>query len=445
MTLNEASQMKPIMVIAGTRPEIIKLAPVLKWLESLSIEYIFVWSGQHYDYELSKIFFEELKIPSPNENLNVKSGTHAEQTAKIMIGLERLIKKYSPSVVVSEGDTNTVVASSLVALKCLVPFAHVEAGLRSWNMCMPEEVNRKIADAIATLHFAPTELAAMNLLFEGISPRCIHITGNTIVDVVSEYKNLARTRGEELISRLGLDRYDYILVTVHRAENTDNPQRLASIVMALKELSQHYSILFPIHPRTKKRLNELGLLQYLQNVKMVKPMGYLEFLGALIYARTVLTDSGGVQEEAFTLKIPTVVLRYNTERPETTMFHISVLAGADKDKIVKLALMQAERIEEVRSLNFENPLGDGFAGKRIAKILKKATEDKLVIEEPDLREMPVVEYRLLGKDNMKDSSSFDLLVAFDENGRPMLPKRSASSFIARVRGRFNDKNPFNSK
>jgi UDP-N-acetylglucosamine 2-epimerase (non-hydrolysing) len=445
MTLNEASQMKPIMVIAGTRPEIIKLAPVLKWFESLSIEYIFVWSGQHYDYELSKIFFEELKIPSPNENLNVKSGTHAEQTAKMMIRLERLIKKYSPSVVVSEGDTNTVVASSLVALKCLVPFAHVEAGLRSWNMCMPEEVNRKIADAIATLHFAPTELAAMNLLFEGISPRCIHITGNTIVDVVSEYKNLARTRGEELISRLGLDRYDYILVTVHRAENTDNPQRLASIVMALKELSQHYSILFPIHPRTKKRLNELGLLQYLQNVKMVKPMGYLEFLGALIYARTVLTDSGGVQEEAFTLKIPTVVLRYNTERPETTMFHISVLAGADKDKIVKLALMQAERIEEVRSLNFENPLGDGFAGKRIAKILKKATEDKLVIEEPDLREMPVVEYRLLGKDNMKDSSSFDLLVAFDENGRPMLPKRSVSSFIARVRGRFNDKNPFNSK
>jgi UDP-N-acetylglucosamine 2-epimerase (non-hydrolysing) len=445
MTLNEASQMKPIMVIAGTRPEIIKLAPVLKWLESLGIEYIFVWSGQHYDYELSKIFFEELKIPSPNKNLNVKSGTHAEQTAKIMIRLERLIKKYSPSVVVSEGDTNTVVASSLVALKCLVPFAHVEAGLRSWNMCMPEEVNRKIADSIATLHFAPTELAAINLLFEGISPRCIHITGNTIVDVVGEYKNLARTRGEELISRLGLDRYDYILVTVHRAENTDNPQRLASIVMALKELSQHYNILFPIHPRTKKRLNELGLLQYLQNVKMVKPMGYLEFLGALIYARTVLTDSGGVQEEAFTLKIPTVVLRYNTERPETTMFHISVLAGADKDKIVKLALMQAERVEEVRSLNFENPLGDGFAGKRIAKILKKATEDKLVIEEPDLREMPVVEYRLLGKDNMKDSSSFDLLVAFDENGRPMLPKRSVSSFIARVRGRFNDKNPFNSK
>jgi UDP-N-acetylglucosamine 2-epimerase (non-hydrolysing) len=437
--------MRPVMVVAGTRPEIIKLAPVLKWFENLSIEYIFVWSGQHYDCELSKIFFDELRIPSPNENLDVRSGTHAEQTAKIMIRLERLIKKYSPSIVVSEGDTNTVVASSLAALKCLIPFAHVEAGLRSWNMCMPEEVNRKIADAIATLHFAPTKLAAMNLMFEGISSRCIHVTGNTIVDVVSEYEELARTRGEKLISELGLDKYSYILVTVHRAENTDNPQRLTTIVMALKELSQHYNILFPIHPRTKKRLIELGLLQHLQHVKIVKPMGYLEFLGVLAHAIAVLTDSGGVQEEAFTLKIPTVVLRYNTERPETTMFHINVLAGIDKDKIVKLALMQAKRAEEIRGLDFENPLGDGFAGKRIARILKKVIENGLVIEEPDLRDTPVIEYRLLEKDNVKDSFLFDLLVAFDENGRPTLPERNSSSFIARVKGRFNDKDPLNSK
>jgi UDP-N-acetylglucosamine 2-epimerase (non-hydrolysing) len=310
---------------------------------------------------------------------------------------------------------------------------------------MPEEVNRKIADAIATLHFAPTKLAAMNLMFEGISSRCIHVTGNTIVDVVSEYEELARTRGEKLISELGLDKYSYILVTVHRAENTDNPQRLTTIVMALKELSQHYNILFPIHPRTKKRLIELGLLQHLQHVKIVKPMGYLEFLGVLAHAIAVLTDSGGVQEEAFTLKIPTVVLRYNTERPETTMFHINVLAGIDKDKIVKLALMQAKRAEEIRGLDFENPLGDGFAGKRIARILKKVIENGLVIEEPDLRDTPVIEYRLLEKDNVKDSFLFDLLVAFDENGRPTLPERNSSSFIARVKGRFNDKDPLNSK
>ena len=172
---------KPLLIVAGTRPELIKLAPVFKWLEKFNVEYIFAWSGQHYDYELSKIFFEQLRIPDPKENLDVRSGTHAEQTAKVMVGLEKLIEKYSPSILVAEGDTNTVVATSLTALKCMVPFAHVEAGLRSWNMCMPEEINRKIADAIATLHFAPTELAAMNLLFEGIFPQHIHVTGNTIV------------------------------------------------------------------------------------------------------------------------------------------------------------------------------------------------------------------------------------------------------------------------
>jgi UDP-N-acetylglucosamine 2-epimerase (non-hydrolysing) len=221
---------KALLIVAGTRPEVIKLAPLLKWLERLDLEYVFVWSGQHYDYELSRIFFEQLKVPEPHENLDVRSGTHADQTAKVMVGLEKLTKKYSPSVLVAEGDTNTVVASSLTALKCTVPFAHVEAGLRSWNMCMPEEINRRIADIIATLHFAPTELAAMNLLFEGVSSKCVHLTGNTIVDVVSEYESLAKKRGEELLPELGLEKNGYFLVTVHRAENTDNIYRLANIV-----------------------------------------------------------------------------------------------------------------------------------------------------------------------------------------------------------------------
>jgi len=431
--------MKPVMVVAGTRPEVIKLAPVFKWFDRLGVEYVFVWSGQHYDYELSRIFFDQFRIPDPDENLNVRSGTHAEQTAKVMMGLEKLIEKYSPSVVVGEGDTNTVVASSLTALKCLVPFAHVEAGLRSWNMCMPEEINRKIADAVATLHFAPTKLAAVNLLFEGIPSKCIHVTGNTIVDMVSEYEGLARKRGEELLSDLGLNKYRYILATVHRAENTENPQRLRNIVMALEELSQYYDVLFPVHPRAEKRLIELDLLRHLQNVRIVKPMGYLEFLGVLALAGVVLTDSGGVQEEAFTLKVPTVTLRYNTERPETTMFHVNVLAGADKDRIVKLTLMQAERAEEIRGLSFENPLGDGYAGKRIVQIVKEAVENGLSIKEPDLRETPVIEYRLLDDRGLESSSLFDLLVAFNGDGRPTLPKGDMLRFLARVKGRFDDK------
>lgn len=427
---------RPLLVVAGTRPEVIKLAPVLKWLGNLNLDYVFVWSGQHYDYELSRVFFEQLGIPNPDEDLDVRSGSHAEQTAKAMVGLEKVIERCVPSVIVAEGDTNTVVASSLAASKCLVPFAHVEAGLRSWNMCMPEEVNRKVADAIASLHFAPTELAAMNLLFEGASPKGVHVTGNTIVDAVNEYECLAKGRGEELLSELGLEKYNYILATVHRAENTDDAQRLANIMMALKELSQYYNVLFPMHPRTKRRLIELGLMGCLERVKVVKPMGYLEFLGALAHAKVVLTDSGGVQEEAFTLKIPTVVLRYNTERPETTMFQISVLAGADKDRIVKLALAQAERAEEVRGLNFENPLGDGLAGRRIAQILKEATEGGLTIEEPDLRETPMIEYRLLKEGDIRGQSLLDLLAAFNEDGKPISPKRGTSMFLARVKGRF---------
>jgi UDP-N-acetylglucosamine 2-epimerase (non-hydrolysing) len=436
---------RPLLVVAGTRPEVIKLTPVLKWLERLNLEYVFVWSGQHYDYELSRVFFEQLGIPDPDGDLDVRSGTHAEQTAKVMIGLERMIKKYSPSVLVAEGDTNTVVASSLASSKCLVPFAHVEAGLRSWNMCMPEEVNRKIADAVASLHFAPTELAAMNLLLEGASSKSVHVTGNTIVDMVNEYESLAKEKSEDLLSELGLEKYSYILVTIHRAENTESPQRLANIVRALKELSQHYDILFSVHPRTKRRLIELNLMGDLEHVKMVKPMGYLEFLGVLAYARVVLTDSGGVQEEAFTLKVPTVILRYNTERPETTMFRISVLAGADKDRIVKSALAQAERAERVRRLSFKNPLGDGSAGKRIVQVLREAVESGLTIEEPDLRETPVIEYRLLAEGEIKSQSLFDLLVAFSEDGRPLLPEKSTSRFLARIKSRFDDKDPLNSE
>jgi UDP-N-acetylglucosamine 2-epimerase (non-hydrolysing) len=165
------SRARPLLIVAGTRPEIIKLAPVMEWLDKLGVDYIFAWSGQHYDYELSEMLFGELQIQKPHLNLNVGSGSHAKQTAKIMVALEEWIKEINPSIIVAEGDTNTVVASSLTSLKCQVPFAHIEAGLRSWNITMPEEVNRKVADAVATFHFAPTKLAVLNLLFEGISPK----------------------------------------------------------------------------------------------------------------------------------------------------------------------------------------------------------------------------------------------------------------------------------
>ena len=437
--------MKPLMVVAGTRPEVVKLAPVVKWLQKLGVDYVFVWSGQHYDYMLSRIFFEEFELAEPDVDLRVGSGSHAEQTARIMLGLERTIKDYSPSIVVAEGDTNTVLASALVSVKCLTPFAHIEAGLRSWSMLMPEEVNRRVADVVASLHFAPTEWAALNLLFEGISSKSIHITGNTIVDALQEFMNKVADLSNSILGKHGLEIRNYILVTLHRAENTDDPERLKSILEALDELSQYYSVIFPIHPRTKGAIARFGLSDCLSRVRLVEPLGYFEFLALLSGCRVVLTDSGGVQEEAFTLKVPTVTLRYNTERPETTLYGINVLAGAEKGRIVKLALMQAERAREIRGLSFENPLGDGQAGKRIARLLGEAVDEGLAIEEPDLRETPVIEYRLLdGVKDLEDSSLFDLLAAFYEDGKPVLGKNK-SKFIARIKGRLNDKNPFNPK
>ena len=206
--------MKPIMVVAGTRPEVIKLAPVVRRLQQLDIDYIFVWSGQHYDYLLSRVFFREFELAEPIIDLMVGSGSHAEQTAKLMLGLEQVIRDYSPSVVVAEGDTNTVLACALVAAKLLTPFAHVEAGLRSWNMLMPEEVNRRLADAIARLHFAPTKLAALNLLFEGISSRTVYITGNTIVDSLQEFMSKVVSLSDSVLSRYGLETVSYTHLTL---------------------------------------------------------------------------------------------------------------------------------------------------------------------------------------------------------------------------------------
>jgi UDP-N-acetylglucosamine 2-epimerase (non-hydrolysing) len=430
------SRARPLLIVAGTRPEIIKLAPVMEWLDKLGVDYIFAWSGQHYDYELSEMLFGELQIQKPHLNLNVGSGSHAKQTAKIMVALEEWIKEINPSIIVAEGDTNTVVASSLTSLKCQVPFAHIEAGLRSWNITMPEEVNRKVADAVATFHFAPTKLAVLNLLFEGISPKNVYLTGNTIVDAVSKFKELVMKKGAGFISKYGLNGNDYFLVTLHRAENTDSPQRLENILRALAELSQQYDIIFPIHPRTKNRVTELGLAKYLKQVTTIKPLGYIEFLTLLANCGVVLTDSGGVQEEAFILRVPTVTLRYNTERPETTIYGLNRLAGADTELIVKLALHQINYAKKIKSLVIENPLGDGRAGERIAKILKKLSEKGITLEEPDLRETPMISYALL-ENGANSKAIFEAIIGFDKNGNPCGPSRDYWRLLARIRNSYD--------
>jgi len=401
--------MKSVMVVAGTRPEIIKMVPIIKQSSKLGIDIVFVWSGQHYDYALSKIFFEQLGFPEPDECLDVGSGTHAEQTAKVMLGLERVIKKFKPQVVVAEGDTNTVAATAMSSVKCQVPFAHVEAGLRSWNMAMPEEVNRKVADSIASVHFAPTKLAALNLLFEGVSLRGLHLTGNTIVDMVSQHVGKAQEVGKKLREEMNLDE-QYLLVTLHRAENVDDSERLKSVLVALKRLSEEFKVVFSIHPRTKQKITVKGMVKYLNSVLMLPPLGYFEFLGLLLGSTAILTDSGGVQEEAFTLKIPTVTLRYNTERPETFTHGVNVLAGADTQSIVNLTNSQVKRLEEIKKVDVNNPFGDGCAGERIAKVLKTSVESGFKIEEPDLRGASLITYKLMQTQQVVDRLNIEELV-----------------------------------
>jgi UDP-N-acetylglucosamine 2-epimerase (non-hydrolysing) len=409
--------MKHLLVVAGTRPEAIKMAPVIEQLQKRSMDFKFVWSGQHYDYEMSRAFFEQLGLPNPDYDLGVRSGTHSEQTAEAMIKLEKIILQQKPSLVVSEGDTNTVVAAAIASVKTLVPFAHVEAGLRSWNMAMPEEINRRIADSVASLHFAPTRLAALNLLFEGTSNRGLHVTGNTIVDIVRKHMVAARKIGDKLRDEMNLEKGKYVLATVHRAENTDNASRLRNILIALRRLTDQFRVVLPIHPRTKRRISQLGIAGLLDGVTPVRPLGYWEFLGLLMNASVVLTDSGGVQEEACTLKVPAVTLRYETERPETLLYG-NVLAGTDSRAILDMAYKQAKLAEKIRSTRLPNPFGDGHAGDRIARILKKSIEKNLRIVGPDMRRSPFVTYRLLNARKGICGQKPETLVVFDKSGLP---------------------------
>ncbi len=430
-----------IVLVAGTRPEIIKLAPVMSAMDELGLRYALVWSGQHYDYELSEVFFQQLGVPRPVANLGVGSGSHAEQTSKIMHRLEGLLKDMRPSVVAALGDTNTVLAAALTSAKMLIPFAHIEAGLRSWDRTMPEEINRVVADSVAELLLAPTKLAAINLLHEGRPVNKIRITGNTIVDVVLKYKNVAKARAGELLEQLGIEPEGYLLLTVHRAENTDDPNRLASIISAIKKLSRDYRVIFPAHPRTVKRMQEYSILEAVkdaENIIMTPPVGYFEFLGLLINSLLVLTDSGGVQEEAFTLGIPTVTLRYNTERPETVLFGGNVLAGPEEKKIIELAHRMITQRDDIRkrASSLPNPLGDGWAGRRIASEIKKAIEgDELRIRWVDTRDDPFVTYAIIGRWRLGEALSAtnaEVTAMYDEQGVATSDMESCASAVIRA-------------
>ena len=358
-----------IATILGTRPEIIKMAPIIDEISKRGIDQIVLHTGQHYDKEMSDNFFRDLEIPSPDYNINVGSASHGKQTGLMMKGIEEVLVSEKPDIVLVQGDTNAVLAGALVASKLHIAVGHVEAGLRSFDMTMPEEINRRVADVASSLYFVPTVESAINLLAEGFSRRNLIITGNTVVDACFRHLEIAKKRGieEESLSRLDIENMDNILtLTMHRAENVDDRKRVTSIIEALKELDQ-MNIIFPIHPRTKNTLQEFGLfdeLDSLEHVHIIKPIGYLDFLQLTSASTLILTDSGGLQEEAITLDVPALTLRYNTERPETVTSGGNILVGSDKDAILEYVgrILSDEEFRD-RMKNAPNPYGQGDSAK----------------------------------------------------------------------------------
>jgi UDP-N-acetylglucosamine 2-epimerase (non-hydrolysing) len=349
-----------VAIVLGTRPEIIKMSPIIRALEEKGMEFFILHSGQHYSINMDQVFFEQLKLPQPKYNLRIGSGTHAEETGKMMMGIEKVLIEEKPNIILVEGDTNTVVAGALASVKIGIPVGHVEAGLRSFDKSMPEEINRIVSDHISDLLFAPTEIAKRNLIREGIAEDKIFLTGNTIVDAVYQNLPLAEAVNTQFTEE------DFFLVTVHRQENTDNPVRLKNIIEGLKLVKEYFNtpIIFPIHPRTLKKIREYSINT--EGLNLIEPLDYLSFLKLESKAKLIFTDSGGVQEEACILKVPCVTLRYNTERPETIEVGANILAGTERTEILKKAKIMVNK-----DRNWSNPFGDGKAAIKIINIISK--------------------------------------------------------------------------
>ncbi|WP_342677060.1 non-hydrolyzing UDP-N-acetylglucosamine 2-epimerase [Methanofollis sp. UBA420] len=349
-----------VSIILGTRPEIIKMSPVIRQLQSRSLDFYIIHTGQHYSYNMDKIFFDQLHLPNPHYNLDVGSGTHGRQTGLMLEKIEDIFIKNTPDIILVQGDTNTVLAAALVASKMGIKIGHIEAGLRSFDRSMPEETNRVITDHLSDYLFAPTEIAKNNLLHEGIDDRSIFVCGNTVVDAVMQNLDISK-KDTQILEKYGISKNNYFLITAHRQENVDQKSKLIGIIQGLKMLYEEYGIpiLFPAHPRTQKNLHQFGI-PIPDGTIMFDPPGYLEFLQLEENAKLILTDSGGVQEESCILGVPTVTLRENTERPETIHIGANMIVGTDPNKII-----QGVRTMILQQIKWINPFGDGNAGKRI--------------------------------------------------------------------------------
>ncbi|WP_334141062.1 non-hydrolyzing UDP-N-acetylglucosamine 2-epimerase [Rhabdothermincola sp.] len=348
------------MCVAAARPNFMKVKPVLDALEARGIGVHLVHTGQHYDPLLSDVFFDELGLRAPDLHLGVGSGTHAQQTAGVMLALEPVVAELAPEMMIVVGDVNSTMAAALVSAKARVRLAHVEAGLRSGDRSMPEEINRIVTDRLSDVLFAPSPDAVDNLRAEGHTPSQIHLVGNVMIDTL--LGNLDRARHRPVLDRLGLDRGGYALVTLHRPANVDDPGVLRGLLAALASVSRQLPVVFPVHPRARAVVDEIGVAP---GIRLLDPLGYLDFVALEAAAAVVLTDSGGVQEETTVLGVPCLTLRDSTERPITVEEGTNRVIGREPQVIVA----EVERVLQ-HGVPAQRPaLWDGHAAERIADVV----------------------------------------------------------------------------
>ena len=359
-----------ILNVVGTRPNLIKIAPLIEEMRKHSdVCPTLLHTGQHYDDKMSQVFFDELGIPAPDIYLGIGSGSHAEQTARVMLAFEQVLVEKHPDVVVVVGDVNSTMACSITAAKLWIPVAHVEAGLRSFDRRMPEEINRVVTDVLSDLLFTTSRDANENLLREGIAAEKIFFVGNVMIDTLLKHRERAMVLNTP--ARFELQVGEYALLTMHRPSNVDVQEVFSGILDALINIQQHLPILFPVHPRTRERIAEFGLSDKLAsapNLRLTEPLGYLEFLDLMMHAKMVLTDSGGVQEETTILGIPCLTIRENTERPVTIAEGTNVLVGTSPERIVA----EAQHVLSGKGKVGRIPeLWDGRAAERVVDTLRR--------------------------------------------------------------------------
>ena len=359
-----------IVSVVGTRPNFMKLAALINEIKKHDVEHVLVHTGQHYDEEMSKLFFDELGLPKPDTNLGVGSGSYGEQTENIKIGLEEVFKKEKPDLVVVVGDVNSTVAGAEAAHELGIKVAHVEAGLRSFDNSMPEEINRIKTDKISDFLFTTEESGNINLLSEGVDKEKIFFVGNVMIDTLLKHKEKANN--SNILNKLNISKNEYCALTLHRPSNVDKKEDFENVLSILEKIQEKIKIVFPIHPRAKKNIELFGLnerINGMKNLILTEPLGYLDFLCLMANSKLVLTDSGGIQEETTVLGVPCITLRKNTERPVTVEQGTNLIVSVDKDEVVEKSL---EVINNRVKIEGKIPeLWDGKAAERIVDVLLK--------------------------------------------------------------------------